>query len=100
MYFVCRKSGLEGTIELKFDERRAPNLKSLLRGNQMAALLEYSQAGGTRRFALCWCNGKVYLWNTEAFQRAILGYENSWTDLWEWSAEGLSEWLLAHLEVK
>jgi hypothetical protein len=61
----------EGTIELKFAETELPNLKALCRGTQKAALLDYHQAGGRRRFALCYSKGDVFLWDTNAYFNAL-----------------------------
>lgn len=73
LYFVMRNmiSPREGTIELKFCETELPNLKSLCRGNQKAALLDYFEGGGRRRFALCYSKGDVFLWDTIAYAQAL-----------------------------
>jgi hypothetical protein len=61
----------EGTIELKFCDTELPNLKVLCRGSQKSSLLEYFEAGGRRRFALCYSKGDVFLWDTIAYALAI-----------------------------
>lgn len=95
-----RSTGHEGTIELKFADTKEPNLKSLCRGNQKAALLEYYEGGGKRRFALCYCNGYVYIWHTEDFRKSLLGDGKSWTTRVPWETVHLDLWLTRHLEVR
>lgn len=80
VYFVMRDGSGEGTIELKFARTAEPNLKSLMRGNQKASLLDYFEAGGRRRFALCYCNGMVYFWRTVDFVGSIKTDGKRWTD--------------------
>lgn len=81
---------------MKFDDRREPNIKTLLRGTQQSALLEYYEAGGRRRFALCYCKGLMFLWNTEDFRRAIIGEKLSWTSERRWFNKEEQPWELTH----
>lgn len=97
IHFVLRDQSGEGTIELKYADTQKPNLRALSQGTQKAAILEYSQAGGQRRFALCYCNGYVYLWDTDDYRKAILGDGTEWTDVIRWDSEVLCNWLVSHL---
>lgn len=102
VYFVTRPNlasivrPSEGTIELKYDVRREPNITSLLRGNQKTALLDYHAAGGTRRFALCYCNGGIFLWNTKDFRDAVLGMKNNHTAARPWNITGEADYDLTY----
>ncbi len=99
IYFVRRGGLSEGTIELKFAKTELPNLKALCRGTQKAALLEYYAAGGRRRFALCYCNGDAFLWDTRAYFRALRDESLlTWTSRKPLEAEGFTYWLENHLE--
>jgi hypothetical protein len=88
----------EGTIELKYAKTKEPNLKALVRGNQKAALLEYSAGGGRRRFALCYCDGFVYLWSTAAYVASIRGDGRGWSHRMALNDPRLSSWLVERLE--
>jgi hypothetical protein len=103
LYFVRRGPILppcEGTIELKFAKTKVPNLRSLCRGNQKAALLEYFEGGGRRRFALCYGYGEVFLWDTSDYRRA-LRQDNAedWTAKFPLEHPDFSAWLLSELET-
>ena len=109
IYFVRRQPLLaagwrvpiEGTIELKYTTTKSPNLRSLCRGTQKAALLEYFEGGGRRRFALCYANGTVYLWDTADYRRA-LRQDNAedWTSNFPLEHPDFSAWLCSELEVE
>jgi hypothetical protein len=90
----------EGTIELKYSDSLEPNLRSLARGTQKAALLNYFLAGGKRRFALCYCKGRVYLWNTADFATSIRGQGRSWTSSRLLIASDFADWLVEELRVR
>lgn len=95
-YFVVQNTGMsaiEGIAELKYAETELPNMKALCRGNQKAALLEYSQAGGQRWFALCWCRGYVYLWCTKDFAASLRGDGRGWTAYKNMSDPDFALWL-------
>lgn len=68
----------EGTVELKFQrDYKTPDRKSikkLMKGDQQANFIEYSQAGGRRRFLLI-CNmaGSVFLYSTQHVVEILLG---------------------------
>ena len=109
IYFVRRDPQLaagwtihvEGTIELKFTETAVPNLKALCRGTQKAALLEYFEGGGRRRFALCYANGNVYLWNTVDYRKALReSTPGGWTSWFPLEHDDFSAWLASELEVQ
>lgn len=92
---------IEGTIELKYCETELPNLKVLCRGVQKAALLEYFEGGGRRRFALCYTHGEVFLWNTVDYRRALR--EESllcYTSRLPLEHPDFSAWLHSELEVQ
>jgi hypothetical protein len=81
--FVLRKPAestlpSEGTVELKFqrDDKKWPNLHALMKGTQKANFLEYSDAGGRRRWLLC-CNkhGTVFLYTVERVCQILRGGE-------------------------
>lgn len=103
IHFVLRNTGMsapvEGTIELKYAETELPNLRALTRGTQKAALLEYSQAGGRRRFALCWCSGYAYLWNTADFAKSIRGDGQGWTSYQNIMSPEFPLWLTGQLAI-
>lgn len=65
----------EGTIELKFfGPKETPNLNTAkTRGNQKAALIEYYQAGGRRRWVFAYHNEAIYIWDTHNAYLAITG---------------------------
>lgn len=107
VHFVLRPNACrvgtqaEGTIELKFDRKAKLNLKPLMRGSQISALLDYFEAGGQRRFALCYHNGILYWWNTADLVKEVLGNPGSWTAkrLWNEADEqpwSLVEWMKTH----
>lgn len=98
VYYVRRDGTDEGTIELKYAKTKEPNLKALCRGNQKAALLDYSMAGGRRRFALCYCNGFVYTWSTKDYVHSLRTDGRGWTDQRKLSDPDLSRWLMSRLE--
>lgn len=98
IYYVMRDRDNEGTIELKYAKTKEPNLKALVRGNQKAALIDYSAGGGRRRFALCYCDGFVYLWSTQDYVASILKDGRGWTDRFGLNDPRLSAWLVERLE--
>jgi len=100
IHFVWRdnvpSSGIaEGTIELKYERRKSLDLKTLVNGNQKSALIEYYQAGGRRRYALCYHARLVYIWNTQDFYNTILG-KPKFTDFISFDHQKLVLWLLSH----
>jgi hypothetical protein len=99
VYFVARTKmySFEGTIELKYTDTGLPNLRSLARGTQKAALLDYYAAGGARRFALCYANGRVYIWDTTMFARSLLGEGRDWSSSIELKDPRFALWLLEAL---
>jgi hypothetical protein len=100
VYFVRRDSIVpyEGTIELKFCETQVPNLRALCRGTQKAALLEYFEGGGRRRFALCYAHGDAFLWDTMDFRKALLQNDpGHWTSRFPLEHPDFSAWLCAEL---
>lgn len=101
IYFVCRELSVdvkpEGTIELKHCDTALPNLRSEVRGIQKAALMDYYEAGGRRRFALCYAQGTVYLWDTPAFFRSLLGDGRGWRSSCQLDAPDFREWLRRNL---
>ena len=98
IYYVMRDRDNEGTIELKFAKTKEPNLKTLVRGNQKAALIDYSAGGGRRRFALCYCDGLVYLWSTKDYLASLRGDGRGWTDRIGFNDPRLCVWLIERLE--
>ena len=90
----------EGTVELKYSETLEPNLRNLARGTQKAGLLNYHAAGGKRRFALCYCKGRVYLWNTQDYSIAIRGDGRNWTSSKMLDDPEFTEWLVRELTDK
>lgn len=101
IYFVRRnvERPCEGTIELKYTETQLPDLRTLCRGTQKAALIDYFDAGGRRRFALCYCNGEVFFWNTAAFLRAIVSDSlMSYTSRVGFESVDFRDWLTRMLE--
>ena len=78
-HFVIRDNSIiqaEGTVELKFQRTspsRLPDLHQLMKPTQKANFLEYSQAGGRRRWLLC-CNyaGTVHLYTTQTVVEILL----------------------------
>jgi hypothetical protein len=103
IYFVARSElnvvNREGMIELKYTGTLLPNLRSLARGTQKAALLEYHEAGGRRRFALCYAGGTVYLWNTVQFAKALRGDGRGWTASCELKSPVFRAWLHRELTI-
>lgn len=80
-YFVVRTGFMldhcEGTIEFKFFK---PNEKldlssSKTKGTQKAALIDYYQAGGRRRWFIAMKGTTIYMWPTWKAVDAILGKE-------------------------
>lgn len=73
----------EGTVEFKFKNVKGePRLDgSVMRGNQKAALIEYHEMGGGRRWVLT-CNGAgvVRLYNTRKAVGAVKGSREDYTD--------------------
>lgn len=103
IYFVIRNTGMcapeEGTIELKYARTELPNLRALARGTQKAAVLEYHQAGGRRRFALCWCRGYAYLWNTQDYAKSLREEGRGWTSYKNIADPDFPIWLRGQLAV-
>jgi hypothetical protein len=96
IYFVARDATVknqEGTIELKYAGTVEPNLRSLARGSQKSALLDYYEAGGRRRFALCYTQGRVFFWDTPAFFRSLVGDGKGWTDSFRLDGPEFRGWL-------
>lgn len=104
IYFVRRNSiqrPNEGTIELKIAKTELPNLRSLCRGTQKASLIDYFEAGGRRRFALCYAHGMVFLWDTLAYRRALLSESLlTYTSQHPLEHTDFVKWLSKELEVK
>lgn len=71
-HFCLRDGGGEGTIELKYERKKKLALHTLLRGNQKASLLDYHEAGGRRRWALCYGAGYSHLYDTTSYCVAVL----------------------------
>lgn len=101
VYFVPRDRGWgglnrEGTIELKyFKPREKLSLKSAkVRGNQKAALIDYHQAGGNRRYILAYQEGVIYFWTTsDAVKCMTGGDEISYSFTLRGREEQLGHWL-------
>lgn len=81
VHFVVRKGyakhDCEGTLELKyFKPRDKLDLSgSKVRGVQRAALMEYHQAGGTKRWFVAYHDGVVHIWPTHKAFLALQGRE-------------------------
>lgn len=96
VYFVCRDKSRrqpEGTIEIKYADTKHPNMRSLMRGTQKAALLDYYEAGGARRFGLAYCGGEAYLWDTSGLALAIREDGFGWNDYCSLASPEFRGWL-------
>jgi hypothetical protein len=80
-------------MELKFASTQLPNIRTLMRGTQKAALLDYHEAGGTRRFALAYCQGETFVWDTSGLALAIRGDGFGWNSSCKLESPEFRSWL-------